>query len=184
MKRYRNWIIVFILSATTGAVALQHKLMPATIDVNETAPITRTPAGPCAYMWATQAVPELTEKIETAVLALDADAKIRAEAYGENCVYSDGSATFGAMETDLYIRMNVEDLTNEEAFGNWMAKIMTLIIQIPENEFPGGYGFAEFWFEKTDAEYVIVRAQIPEYFDTEVQAKSGAELFRLFYDKP
>lgn len=128
-------------------------------------------------------MPELAAKIETSVHLLTSDAKIRAQAYGENCVSSDGSATFSAKETDIYIRATVEDLTDEEAFENWMAQILPLIVQIPESEFPGGYGFVEFWFEKNDAEHVIVRVPIQEYLN-KGQGKTGKELLQIFSNPP
>jgi len=186
----------FILAALVGAGVLAQNLFsialqptPA-ITASQTAqPATNTPTavqtnGQCAYMWAYQDTPELATKIETAVHALNPDAKIQVQAYGENCVYSDGSATFGAMETDVYIHTTVEDLTNEEAFGNWMAQVLPLIIQIPENEFPGGYGFVQFWFEKGNGESKVVEVRIHRFLDPEVQKKSGAEFFNVFSVKP
>ena len=194
MKRYRNWIIAFVLSATAGAIALQNGLAPSS---TETAPVTSTSTikstdtptstptyEPCGYVWAYQDVPELSIKIETAIHALNPDATIRAQAFGENCVYADGRTSFGAMETDLYIHIPVEDLSNEEILGNWMAQVLPLIVQVSEAEFPGGYGFVEFWFEKSATEFKIAKVQVTEYLDAEVQKKSGAELFHLFYDKP
>jgi len=172
MKKYRNWIIGFVISATVGAVALQNGLTSSPIN---------PPAGnePCAYMEAYQDVPDLAAKIETSIHTLNSDAKIRAQAYGENCVASDGSGIFSAKETDVYVRTTVEDLPDEEAFGNWMAQVLPLIVQIPESEFPGSYGFVEFWFEKNDAEHVIVRVPIQEYLNTG-QGKIGKELFEIF----
>ena len=191
MKRNRSLLIGILLTATAGFIVLQNGLAPATVGMTEIPPITSTNTPtttptfePCGYIWAYQDVPELAIKIENTVLTLDPNARVRVQAFGENCVYSDGSATFGAMETDVYIHIPVEDLTNEEAFGNWMAQVLPLIIQVSEDEFPGGYGFVEFWFEKNNGESVVVQVQIPEYFEAEAQTKSGAELFHLFYDKP
>jgi hypothetical protein len=191
MKRYKNWIIALVLSATAGAVALQNGLAPSLSESTETASIlstdtpTTTPTyEPCGYMWAYQDVPELTIKIEPAVHTLNPEAKIRTQAFGENCVYADGRATFLAMETDVYIHTIVDDLTNEEALGNWMAQTLPLIVQISEDEFPGGYGKVEFWFENSSGESLYIRPKISRFLEAEVRDKAGAELFRLLNENP
>ena len=125
----------------------------------------------------------MTEKLDTAVKALNPDASGRAQLFGEDCVYADGHSTFGAMETDFYVRSPADDLSNEEAFGNWMAQVMPIIVEIPREEIQGNYGFVEFWFEKNEAEHVIVRVPIQQYIN-DVQGKTGAELFRIFSTAP
>ena len=188
MKRNRNLIIGIVLAATAGFVALQNGFAPASDSVTPTPIITETATSapfeePCAYIWAHHDAPELTNKIDTAVRAINPDASARAELFGEDCVYADGRSTFGAMETDFYIHLPTDDLTNEEAFGNWMAQVMQMVIQTPREEIQGNYGFVEFWFEKSDAEHVIVRVLIQKYIG-EAQEKTGAELFRMFYVAP
>lgn len=121
--------------------------------------------------------------IDSEIRAIEPAASGNASFYGEDCVYADGHSTFGVMETDFYIRIPVDDLTNEDFLGNWMAQVLRLIAQIPLEEIQGSYGFVEFWFEKNDAEHVIVRAPIRQYND-EAQGKTGAELFRMFYTMP
>ena len=192
MKRNRNLVIGIILTATAGFVALQNGLAPASDSVTQTPDITitstveiiDTPAYEgCGYMWAYHDSPELTQKIDTAVRAMNSDASARAELFGEDCVYADGHSTFGAMETDFHVHLPADDLTDEEAFGNWMAQVLPLVVEIPREEIQGNYGFVEFWFEKSDAEHVIVRVPIQKYI-SEVQGKTGAELFHMFYAGP
>ena len=192
MKRYRNWIIALVLSATAGAVAIQNGLAPSLSESTESPlPITSTDAPtttptyePCGYMWAYKDVPELLVKVESVIHALNPEAKVRVQAFGEDCVYADGRATFGAMETDVYIHTIVDDLTNEEALGNWMAQALPLIVQIPEDEFPGGYGMVEFWFENNNGESLYIRPKISRFLEADVRDKSGAELFRLLHVTP
>jgi hypothetical protein len=194
MKRNRIWIIGIILSAAAGFVAVERVSAPTppnttpmrfttiTPEIN----ITDTPAytnGQCAYTWAYHNAPELTEKLSAAFLAIDPVINVRAEYYGEDCVYADGHSTFGAMETDFYVRIPVDDLTNEEAFGNWMSQAMKIVIEIPREQIQGNYGFVEFWFEKSEGEHLIVRVPIQQYKDS-AQTKTGVELFRMFYVKP
>jgi hypothetical protein len=188
MKRTGTWIIGIVLAATVGFVALQNGFAPASDSGRQMPDITDTAAsapleGPCAYVWANHDAPELTQKLDAAIRAINSDASARADLYGEDCVYADGRSTFGAMETDFYVRLPADDLKNEEAFGNWMAQVLPIIVQIPREEIQGNYGFVEFWFEKNDAEHLIVRAPIQKY-TSEAQGKTGAELFRLFYVAP
>jgi hypothetical protein len=192
MKRKKNWIIGVLLTATAGFFALQNGLTPGSVDSSITPTntnisiiaITDTPTATsadegCAYMWANHDAPELTGKLDAAIHSLNPKASANVSLYGEDCVYSDGKSTFGAMETDFYIHLVVDDLTNEKAFGNWMAQALPLITQIPREEIKGSYGFVEFWFEKTDKEKVVVRVPIQKYMD-DAQAKNGAELFHMF----
>ena len=196
MKRNRNWIIGIVLTATAGFIALQNGIAPSIDGAASTPSITNTstiifsdtPTPPsayegCAYTWAYHDSPGLTEKINTTVHGLNPDASSRAELFGEDCVYADGSATFSAMETDFYVKLSVDNLTNEEAFGNWMALVLPLITQIPEEEIQGNYGFVEFSFVKSETERIIFRVPIVTYI-TEAKEKSGAELFRFFYTPP
>jgi hypothetical protein len=192
MNKKRNWIIGVILTAAAGFVALQNGVSPAVDSVTQTPEITITSAieitdtpayEGCGYMWAYHDSPELTEKINTAVQNIDPKASARAELFGEDCVYADGHSTFSAMETDFHVRFPTEDLANEEALGSWMAQVLPVISQTPREEIQGNYGFVEFWFEKNDAEHVIVRVPIQRYVD-EAQGKTGAELFRMFYVAP
>jgi hypothetical protein len=133
-------------------------------------------------MWAYHDSPALTEKINIVVSDINPHAGARAELFGEDCIYADGHSTFGAVETDFYVQLPVDNLTDEEVFGNWMAQVMSFVIQIPKVELEGNYGFVEFTFIKSDTERIIVRVPISAYLaETE---KTGTELFRFFYIPP
>jgi hypothetical protein len=190
MKHKRNVAIALVLSAAAGFLALQNvsaptpdsvAQTPATVETIAIEPPATQESGPaqCAYIWAYRDAPELTEKLDAAVKALNPAASGRAQLFGEDCVYTDGHSTFGAMETDFYVRSPTDDLTNEEAFGNWVAQVMPMVLEIPREEIKGNYGFVEFWFKKNEAEHVIVRVPIQKYMN-EAQDKTGVELFRLF----
>ncbi|MBN8657791.1 MAG: hypothetical protein J0M11_18815 [Anaerolineae bacterium] len=176
--------------ALTTAVAVFGALQTVSAPANEvgTSPPasetpTATPQGPCGFMWASKDAPELTVSFDNAVKALNSEATGRAELFGEDCVYADGSSTFGVMETDFYVRLPVSDLGKEEEFGNWVAQVMQIVTQIPRETLPGNYGFVEFTFAKNSAERIIFRVPIQQYI-SDAQEKSGAELFRQFYSPP
>ncbi|HAX71861.1 MAG TPA: hypothetical protein PK152_05355 [Anaerolineales bacterium] len=195
MKHKRNLLIGLTLTAAATFVALQNVSAPTQEETASPPPITitaepeqvepETPAWQgCAYNWAYQALPELTEKLDAAVKELDSRASAQATAFGEDCIQADGSATFGAMQTDFTVRLPADDLTTEEAFGNWMAQVMEIVVQIPREELQGpNYGFVEFWFEKNTAEFHILRIPIQQYLN-EAQGKTGEELFKYFQTAP
>ncbi len=135
-------------------------------------------------MWAYQDDPELTAKVDEAIRLLNPTASARAQQFGEDCVYEDGHSTFSALETDFYTHLPIEDLTDNESFGNWIAQVMPLITQIPREELQGNnYGFVEFWFDKSESEHLVVRVPIQKYLD-EGQGKTGTELLQLFLEIP
>jgi hypothetical protein len=190
MKRKQNIALAIVLSAAAGVLTLQNVFAPAPDAITQTptaATVTDLPEGAvsetCGYVWAHHTAPELTQKIDSAIRILNPAASARAELFGEDCVYGDGHSTFGAMETDFYVHLPADDLSNAEAFGSWMSQVMPIITQTPRAEIQGNYGFAEFWFEKNDVEHLIVRVPIQKYID-EAQGKTGAELFYMFIDFP
>lgn len=197
MKHRRNWIIGAVLSTAAAVVALQtvsapqqdSSLLP-TLTVSPTEVETDVPTEEpsalqgCAYTWAYRDAPELTQTIDTKVKELNPNAEVVATQFGEDCLKTDGSVTFGVMQTDFKVRLPVEDLTKEDEFGNWIAQVMQAVIEIPREDIPGpNYGFVEFRFEKNEAEHITVRVQIQEYLN-DAQGKSGADLFRIFYFPP
>ena len=180
MKRISIWLIAIILSAVAGIFAVQIASAPtAEIEVTDT-PVSNN--GNCAYMWAYHNAPELTEKLSATFLAIDPVINARVEYFGEDCVYADGHSTFGAMETDFYIRIPVDDLTNEEALGYSLSQAMKMVTEIPREQIQGNYGFVEFTFEKTETDRVIVRVPIQLYINS--NGIIGTELFQMFHNFP
>lgn len=197
MKLRRNWIIGAVLSTAAAVVALQsvsapqqdsslpptHTSSPTEVETNTA---TEEPSAfqGCAYTWAYRDAPELTQAINAKVKGLNPNADAVATQFGEDCLKADGSVTFGVMQTDFKVRLPVDDLTREDDFGNWIAQVMQAVIEIPREDIPGpNFGFVEFRFEKNDAEHIALRVPIQEYLNN-VQGKSGAELFQMFYTPP
>jgi hypothetical protein len=194
MKNKRLWLTGILLAAAGTILTLETVSAPASdspipeISITDTAPIeepqtnaaTSTPAGGCGFMWATHDNPELSAIFGEKIKAIDPNAIAYASSFGEDCVYADGTSTFGAMETDFYVRLPVAELSDEDAFGNFAAQVMEMVLQIPRDKVPGpNYGFVEFSFEKSEADRKIVRIPIQRYRN-EAQGKTGAELIQLF----
>ena len=148
--------------------------------------VTITPASErCGgYQWAYKDMPKINGPFDEAIKIINPDAKAWATAFGEDCFYADGHADFIAMETDFYVHLPVDDLTEFESFGNWILQAMNVVEGLPNDLIVGPKpGFVEFWFIKSEGEHIAMRVPIQKYRD-EATGKSGEELFRLFYTNP
>jgi hypothetical protein len=91
----------------------------------------------CGYQWAQQDLPELSTSFQQSVQALQPEAQARAFAFGENCVHTDGTATFLPMETDFHVTLQVTDLTDSSTLGGWIVNVMQIIQNIPPDQIVG-----------------------------------------------
>jgi hypothetical protein len=124
-------------------------------------------SGPCGYVWATQPLPEITDMLQQALQATGLkDISGRAEAYGENCMDAKTGKprSFSTMETDFRVSLTVEDLTDKQALGQAVEKILVVLDRFFLGQVPGpqpGYIGINFtsssdrlnlWFRRTDGE--------------------------------
>jgi hypothetical protein len=185
----RNLTIALIVTVTAGFLTLRNGFAP-TSDVSsveiitpgvELAAITFTPPYEgCGYMWAYHDDPELTAKVSEAVRAMDPTASANAQLFGEDCVYADGHSTFGVMETDFYVRLPANDLTDENKFGFWIKQVLDFVTSLPDEEIQGNKGFVEFSFIQSDMQQITVRVPISEYLASSLNT-NGSELFQKYY---
>lgn len=193
MKNKRLWLTGLLLAAAGTVLTLETVSAPSTdsplptvfltntaIEESSTLEPTYTPAGGCGFMWATHDNPELSAIFGEKIKAIDPNATAYASSFGEDCVYADDTSTFGAMETDFYVRLPVAELSDKDALGNFAVQVMEIVLQIPRDQVPGpNYGFVEFTFEQSEADRKIVRIPINRYLN-EAQGKTSAELIQLF----
>jgi len=141
-------------------------------------------SGNCAYVWASQELPNLSQKVYQALQAVDPNITGNAYAYGENCVYSDGHSTFGAMETDFRVKISVQDLKDENALGDWIARVMGVITNLPPDELSGPQlGRVEFAFSKSETENLFLNVSISKY-RKQPPGLTGSELYRILNSNP
>ena len=194
MKHKRNWAIGIILSAAATFVALQnvsaptHEAETPETVITVTASVEPSPtvvdnSGNCGYMWAYHDDPELTANVVEVIRQLNPAGSGNAQQFGEDCVYTDGHSTFGAMETDFYVHLPAEDLSAEENFGNWVKQAMDIITALPDDSIQGKKGFVEFSFIKTDTNRIIFRVDIADYLNN-ASNMTGIDLFRKYYLPP
>ncbi len=124
-------------TASLTAIATAQTLAPTAASTAEAIGTdTGTYPRSCGYQWAQKALPQLAASFQQSIQALQPEAQAYAFAYGEDCVYSDGSATFIPMETDFNITLQTGELTDEDA-GAWIVKIMQVIEAIPPDQIVG-----------------------------------------------
>ena len=181
--------IIFLLSACnfprTGAPA------PALTVVPDEAPAPQT-VGPtqdyeaveCAYMWANNPLPELSDNFNKVLKDVQPQANGYAEAYGENCIDNEGNIVrFLTMETDFYIMLKVDDLEDKQALGELIEQVLAVVAKFPKEDTPGpqpGYVGITFeaptdelhlWFTQTDGETAIKNGLKGEELFNTLQAK-------------
>jgi hypothetical protein len=160
--KYILVLCIFLLAscASEGQVPT---VAPSLVPVATPIPITPTSEN-CAFVEATQNLPDVTAQVDQAMKELQPDASGRAEAFGENCVYaSSNQFTFSAMETDFYITANVKNLNDDKELGTWIVNVMKIIDVLPSGSISGPQaGFVEFTF-KTKDDQKTLRVSIDKY---------------------
>jgi len=177
MKRLFHPLIflTLILCACSPGISTPEALPTATFSS----------AAQCAFQWANKDIPELTTQFDTAVKAVIPNSTSGAYAFGENCIGNNGEVVrFGAMETDFYVAVSVDSLTDYEKFGNWIAQAMQVVNSMPPDLLMGpNKGFVEFSFKKSSSDAIHFRVPIQQYNDS-ANGINGEKLFRIFYKSP
>lgn len=122
----------------------------------------------CSFVWARKSLPDLSKDFKEALRDVQPQAEGYAEAYGENCIDSQGNVVrFLAMETDFYVALKVRDLEDKQALGELIEQALAVVAKFPVEETPGpqpGYVGITFeapgnelrlWFTQRDAETAL-----------------------------
>jgi len=154
------WKLAFIGKAMRKTfVVLFSVLLLTACSVDRSIPGSRTsPANSqnCAYVWDTQPLPDLTEKLQSAIDAAGLlGVKATAEAYGEDCIDPQTNIPrgFATMETDFYITAQVADITDMDNLGGLLEKVLSVLDAFPLGKIPGPQaGYINFSFQSGKAE--------------------------------
>jgi len=166
-------LLLFLLSACNfpgpGQSAPGLTVVPDTepIPVTETPPQDNT-STECGFVWARQPLADLSKEFDAALKEVLPEASGYAEAYGENCINSQGEVVrFTAMETDFYVTLEVESLEDKQALGELVEQVLSVLEQFPVEDTPGpqpGYMGITFqaprdelrlWFTQLEAQAAI-----------------------------
>jgi hypothetical protein len=165
-------LIIFLLSAcnfpTPGKLNPRLTLEPDTSSVTENAPAQDFTTNECAYVWAHKPLPDLSNDFGEELKEIQLQVDGYAEAYGENCVDSQGDVVnFLAMETDFYVTLEVKGLEDKEILGELIEQVLAVVARFPVEDTPGpqlGYVGITFkapgdelrlWFTQSDAEAAL-----------------------------
>lgn len=189
MKLNRKWLIPLVATFAAGTVMLQNSLTTRPAESNLTTADTPPAATSvsastqayegCAYVWAYRDAPQLDETFSAVVQAIEPAATARAQFFGEDCIYADGRSEFHAKETDFYVRLPVEDLTDKAALGDLIKQVMQAVSSLPRGEPGGNYGYVEFSFQTSAGEQTVMRVPIQTYTE-QGQRLDGVGVYDLF----
>jgi len=141
---------------------------------------------PCAYMWASQPLPQISREFENLINQADfKDIQVFAEAYGENCVTEEGEIVrFAAMQTDIHMVVPVQSLNHPTEMGDIAGRLLGVILEVPLSALPGlqpGYIGIQFssnegevlnlWFKREKAEQLLQAGINGEKLLDELQKK-------------
>lgn len=174
---------LLLLTLILGACNLPY---PATVTSPGVEPETLAPnSGNCYYVWATQELPEASEKFNRAIQSIFPEADGSAYAYGEDCVYADGRRTFGAMETDLRIAIPLKDLKDDEAVSLYVEKLLAVLGDFPTDSLPAHIKLIEFrFFLKPTDESRYLRFDLQVGLDALAKGLHGQELLKALEAAP
>ncbi len=133
---------------------------------------TDTPPAPgsCAYVWSSRSLPDVTSQLNQAFRTSGlAEAEAEATAYGEDCFDSETNQVvqFLAMQTDFFVRVQVDRIDDPQALGEWVEKIMRVLKDFSPGQVPGpnpgyvgmtftaGSETANLWFRRSDADQLL-----------------------------
>lgn len=193
--RIKFWLglIVLLLAACSPT-------LPTTPQAGETVPVslptesplvtgtvgtmtdqTQEPTQACGFQWAYQTLPEVSRQIQQLFDKAGLSGVIlRAEAFGENCLNTDQSVQrFLPMQTDLYLKILVSDLT-PETLGAWFEKTLPILEQVSPDSLPGPMSASAYiTFEfSANGENLTLRLQRPQVFQPLEEGKQGLELYK------
>jgi len=164
------------LSACSAPVVSPATVSPPTVSPTTT----EVPSIPqdCGYQWANQDLPELSKGFQESIQTLQPEAQANAFAFGENCIRADGSiAGFSAMETDFNVTLQVDNLTNADALGEWIVKVMEVIKSVPPDQIVGPRpGRVSIAF-RSNADQKFVNFYVNQYQDLP-SGLSNSEIFQ------
>ena len=182
-KKVSCTFIIVLLSACSlpGNGQSIPDVAPATITVE---PPQDYQTGECAFMWAKELLPDLSENLNQALNESLPNAEGYAEAYGENCVTETGDiARFLAMETDFHITLKVDDLDDKQTLGKLVEVVMDVLAEFPTKDTPGpqpGYIGLTFETPNDNISLWVMRTDVEAALDNGLQ---GEELFIALQNK-
>lgn len=103
-------------------------------------PIVSSTIQPCGWVWATEPLPNLNAEIQDVITSKElVSVTVNAYAYGENCFDPETGEKryFAAMQTNLYVRLLLQDPVDAETAGRNLAGVLGVLAGYPPTTTPG-----------------------------------------------
>lgn len=144
---------------------------------------THTPTPePCAFVWASKELPEVTSALQDIFLKNNlSDVGIQASGFGENCLAGDGSVrSFGLMCVDLYLDFHVTSLDTTDSLAQVLRPTLVLLADLPEGILPAAICQVSIHLESPNGE---------KWLNTDIQhiqqaidsGKKGRDFFQALF---
>jgi hypothetical protein len=166
----------------TGLTPTIPALITATDETKN--PTSEASSEQCAFVEGRQQLPDVSDRISAKMKEAQLPLiNLRAEAYGENCITTDGHIVrFAARETDFYFTISASDLENQEELGNLLDLLLSTLRQFPIESTPGpnpGYISVVFLTPSKSQNLWLTRQRA---IDLISQGLKGAALYRGLSD--
>lgn len=141
---------------------------------------------PCGYMWASQPLPEVSSEIQAMLEEAGIEqARVNAEAFGENCLLPDGQiARFLVMQTDIRIVLGVESVADLNALGDLAERILPVVLGIPNDALPGpNEGYLGLQFNDANGQLLNIWLPIPAVRELMRNQPGGSMLIERLQQK-
>jgi hypothetical protein len=196
MRRIQFFLVTFLAIVLTGCnFPLLNSLQPqdSVISTEKMAltltamrAVTITPTvqapGQCGYNWASQYLPNESEKLQNALSAAGVRfTSARAKAFGETCTDSVTLKIvgFSTMETDFEIALPISDLNNTAEMGDTASLVLQTIFSFPVDAFPGSNpGYVGLTFQSPDGDQNLW-FQISLVKNSVLGGMKGSDLYNL-----
>lgn len=150
-------LITVLLTISLAACTPLVPVLPPNIDSPTAVPPTPDETT-CGWQWEKQALPDLSQKLyQTLQQASLPVESVNAEAFGENCIDSNGRfVRFAPMETDYMIHFQVADTISAAEQGDLITQTLEALEQYPIDQTPGPQpGYITIVFSSSGGEKVI-----------------------------
>jgi hypothetical protein len=177
-------LVLWVTFAALLSFACSLTAVQATQDGTVTVTPDQQELTPCAYIWASESLPDVSAQVQAALNSAGlSEATVRAEAFGEDCVEGNGKVrSFGIMETDFTFRVPVTDLSDRQTLGDLVEKVLVVLDQFPPGVVPGpnpGQIGVEF---STGQETLGLRFTVKSGKSARQQGLHGADLLAALND--
>jgi len=132
-------LIVGFLSACTYLLNRPTPPSNSKIEIPAEETLTDATLGQCAYVWASEPLPDLSEELQAMAHEVGLkEVRVRAEAFGEKCITSEGSSgPLLIKQTDVRFAVRVVSIRDPDEMSQQVKEIIRFLAGFSAEKFPG-----------------------------------------------